>query len=101
HNFLNVTAGGLTAALAGIVIVVDGTGAAFDPSQSYSYQVGAFTGSDLSGVSVTNPSQFTAVGFGSSSFTFSLTGNSGGALFLNLTPVPEPATALGLAAVGL
>ena len=96
NNFINITSGTLTLDPA-IQIVVNGTGTAFNPSQTYSYQVGAVTGQNLSALSITNQSQFTAVGF-SDPFNFALTGNSGGAVFLTMSPVPEPATVLSLAA---
>jgi hypothetical protein len=102
NNFLNVTAGGLTAAsLNTLNIVIDAAGSTFALNVPYSYQIGTFAGANLSTVNITDQSQFTPVNFGTALFTFSLTGNSSGALFLNLTPVPEPATVLGLAAAGL
>ncbi len=78
--------------------VIDGTGATFTPGQSYSYQV-ARIGTDVIGAfAVTNQAQFTTVGFDATPFTFEVTGNGAGAVFLNFVPVPEPATVLGLAA---
>ena len=55
NNFLNITAGGLTANFATVQIVVEGTGAAFDPNLSYSYQIGAVMGQDLSTLTVSDP----------------------------------------------
>jgi fibronectin-binding autotransporter adhesin len=76
---------------------VDGTGTTFDGSQSYSYRV-ARVGTDAIGAFIINDqSQFTAVGF-AQSFNFSVSGDGLGNVYLNLAPVPEPATILGLAA---
>jgi autotransporter-associated beta strand protein len=97
HNYLLVTAG-VSTIDAGMNIVVDGTGLTFDPSQTYSYKVAQLTGNQ-SGVNITNPSRFTFVGFPVR--PASLTGDSTGAIYLNLAPVPEPATVLGIAAAGL
>ena len=55
-------------------------------------------GQDLSGVNITNQAQFQASGFNHPFMDFSVTGNAAGGLFINITPVPEPATVLGLAA---
>jgi autotransporter-associated beta strand protein len=97
NNFLNITAGGLSTNFATIQIVVDGTGTAFNPAASYSYQIALVAGQDQSTINVTDPARFTPIGF-TDSFHFSLTGDSGGAVFLNMAPVPEPAAILGLTA---
>src|SRR5262249_15848827 len=76
--------------------LIDGTGTAFAPGQAYSYQIAQMAGQDLSTVTITNPAQFTAIGFLATGF--SLTGSSNGALYVGFTPVPEPAHALGLVA---
>jgi len=87
------------------IIAINGFGASFDPSKSYSYTIATgVDGSGLSIDSVTNPSQFTFANFSNSSgFNFSVTGDniSGGHVFLNFTPVPEPATVLGIAVAAL
>jgi autotransporter-associated beta strand protein len=77
--------------------VVDGTGVTFVP-QSYSYKV-AQANSDQSSLNITNQAQFAAIGF--TATNFSLTGDVTGAVFLNFTPVPEPATVGLVAAAGL
>ena len=78
-----------------------GRPASLDPSywSLAAYQGLAQLTGDQSGVNITNPSQFSFVGFAVESA--SLTGDAGGALYLNFTPVPEPAAVLGLAALGL
>lgn len=83
---------------------IDGTGLTFDPNQVYSYVIGrAGPGEvDLDGETVvTDQTRFTAVGFAGSSHTFSVTTNASGQIILNIAPVPEPITVLGLAAAGL
>lgn len=100
NNYINITSGILNANPANIHIVVDGGGNPFDPLLTYSYQIGQVNGQNLSGLLVSNQSQFTPIGF-SEPHSFSLTGNSAGAVFLNVSPVPEPATVLGLAAGAL
>jgi fibronectin-binding autotransporter adhesin len=97
HNYLSVTAG-VTALSTGMNVVVDGTGIAFDQSVHYSYKVAQATG-DQSGFSITDPSRFTFLGF--SAQAASLMGDSGGAIYLDFTPVPEPGTLLAAGAAGL
>jgi hypothetical protein len=97
HNYLAVT-GGTSTVNGGMNVVVDGTGLTFNQSSTYSYKVAQLTG-DQSGINITDPARFTFVGV--SGFTATLTGNPGGAVYLNLAPVPEPATVLGLAAGAL
>jgi hypothetical protein len=97
HNYLVVTAG-LSSLDGGMNVVVDGTGQTFDPSVPYSYKVAQLTG-DQSAINITILSQFAFVGFSVQSA--SLTGDAGGAIYLNFTPVPEPATVLGIAVLGL
>jgi autotransporter-associated beta strand protein len=99
NNFVHVTNGGLNANPANLHFLVDGTGTAWSLHQAYSYQIGLVVGEDLSLVNITNPSQFTFVGFVANSV--SLTGDAGGAIYLNFTPVPEPGTVLAFGAVGL
>jgi fibronectin-binding autotransporter adhesin len=101
NNFLRVTNGGLSATPANLNYVVDGTGTPFVQFQTYSYQIGLIEGQDLSTVNVTDPARFTAVGFSSASVQFALTGGAGGQVYITFTPVPEPATVLGLAAAAL
>jgi hypothetical protein len=53
-------------------------------------------------LNITNPAQFTTTNFANAAaFTFSVTGNAGGDVFLTVAPVPEPATVLGVAAAAL
>jgi autotransporter-associated beta strand protein len=99
NNFIHVTNGGLTANPGGILLTVDGTGVTF-ARQAYSYQIATVDGQDLSGLNITNQSQFSTTGF-TSPYQFTLTGDINGAIFLNINPVPEPAMMLGLAAGAL
>jgi autotransporter-associated beta strand protein len=96
NNFLNVTVGNVTI-VGGPKVVIDGTGTTFAPGQPYSYQVGQSAGQNLSGLSVTDQSLFTTVGFTASNFA--LTGDAGGGMYVSFTaaPVPEPGAVLGLA----
>jgi len=98
NNFVNVLGSFLrTGDTSTYQFVIDGTGAGFDPLQSYSYQVGN-VGTAPTSFAFNNQAQFSTVGF-SDPFIFSLTGNGAGAVYLNIvSPVPEPATVLGLAA---
>src|SRR5262249_21351059 len=97
HNYLNVTAG-VSSLDPGMILLVDGTGLTCNASEWYSYKIAQLTGNQ-SGVNITNPNQFTFVGF--SVLSASLTGDAGGAIYLNFTPVPEPGTVLGIATAGL
>ena len=63
-------------------------------------RIGTFVGNDMSGIATTQ-GQFHADRVHGPSTLFSITGNAGGEIFLNITPVPEPATVLGLAAGAL
>ena len=94
HNYL-VGRAGTSTIDPGMTVVVDGTGVAFTPFSTYSYKVAQLTG-DESGVHITDPGQFSFVGFAAESPR--LDGDSLGGLYLSFTPVPEPAAALGLAA---
>ena len=102
NNFIHITGGGITADPTNIHILVDGGGNTFNPLLSYSYQVAQVDGQNLSGISITNQSQFTTSNFDNANqFLISVTGNSGGAIFLNIVPVPEPTMVFGLAAGAL
>ena len=102
NNFIHITGGGITADPTNIHILVDGGGNTFNPLLSYSYQVAQVDGQNLSGISITNQSQFTTSNFDNANqFLISVTGNSGGAIFLNIAPVPEPTMVFGLAAGAL
>jgi autotransporter-associated beta strand protein len=81
--------------------VINGTGANFDPQQTYSYQVGVIGNSAVAFL-LNNQAQFSTIGF-NDPFLFSLAApaGAGAPVFLNITPIPEPATVLGLAAGAL
>jgi len=82
-------------------VLIDGSSVPFDPATSYTYTI-ATSGMSTGGLNVTDQSVFSFANFANSSaFTFSLTGNTGGAVLLNFTPVPEPATVLAIGAAGL
>src|SRR5205823_1467685 len=66
--------------------------------QAYSYQVARVAGQNLSSLNVTDPALFGTVGFASGDFR--LSGDSGGAVYLSFTPVPEPGAVLLVAAAG-
>jgi hypothetical protein len=71
--------------------------ASFTTGQSYSYTILSGAG-DQHLLSITNATSFDPINFSNSSdFAFSVTGDSGGHVFLNFTPVPEPSTVLGIA----
>ena len=82
-------------------IHINGTGATFDPTQTYTYLVAQRSGQDLSGLSITDQARFTTSGFDASGFAFKLTGSAAGDVILTFTPVPEPGTLLALGAAGL
>jgi fibronectin-binding autotransporter adhesin len=101
NNFIHVTAGTVSADIpnwSSLIFTVDGTGTPFVVGETYSYQIANMVGNDMSGIT-TSPSQFVATGFTDPTL-FSITGN-GGAVYLNISPVPEPATVLGLSAGAL
>jgi autotransporter-associated beta strand protein len=81
--------------------VINGTGASFDPQQTYSYQIGVI-GTSAVAFLLNNQAQFSTIGF-NDPFLFSIAAPAGAnaPVFLNLTPIPEPATVLGLAAGAL
>ena len=97
NNFLHVTNGGLSWDPATAIFTIDGTGTPLVIGQTYSYQIGQVDGQNLSAINITNQAQFSATGF-SDPVTFSVTGGATGQVYLNMSPVPEPATVLGLAA---
>jgi fibronectin-binding autotransporter adhesin len=100
NNFIHVTGGGLTANPATLHFNIDGTGTPVEYFQTYSYQIGTVVGANLTGLVINNQAQFTGTGFTHAFMDFSVTGN-GENLYVNITPVPEPATVLGLAAGAL
>jgi autotransporter-associated beta strand protein len=101
NNFLNITGGTFTFGPSNPTVEIDGTGTAFQAGQPYSYRVGQAAGQNLSGLSVTTQSRFTAVGFAASSFA--LTGDAGGGIYVSFTAaaVPEPGLMLVWASFGV
>lgn len=97
NNFLNVT-GGPVSISTGMQIQVDGTGLPFTQNTNYSYRVGTLAGNPT--FTINNQSLFSAVGFTANNY--SLVADGTGALVLNFTPVPEPATifAIGFGLMG-
>lgn len=96
NSFLNIT-GGTTTLNAGTNFLIDGSSLAFNSATTYSYRIAAGAG-DQSALFINTPSQFSTVNFANASdFVFSVTGNAGGEVFLNIAPVPEPAVVLALA----
>jgi autotransporter-associated beta strand protein len=98
NNFLSVTGSGTLSIDPGLLITIDGTGTAFTLNSPYSYFVGKAP-SFASAVNITNPAQFSTVGFSASNF--SLTSDGLGDLVLSFTPVPEPAALLAVCAAAL
>ncbi len=79
--------------------MIDGTGLTFNLSQSYSYLVARLpTGAPA--ININDQSRFQTIGFVDTPENIALVTDSG-AVYLNFTPVPEPATVLGLAAGAL
>jgi autotransporter-associated beta strand protein len=109
NNFVDITNGGLNVAqpdIPTLQFVINGTGTTFAIEQAYSYRVGRVFNNgqpeDLSAVQLSStlfPNMFSAVGFQATNFT--LSGDTQGNLYVGFTPVPEPATVLGVAAAVL
>jgi autotransporter-associated beta strand protein len=97
NAFLDI-AGGLTLSNA-TTIEVFGTGISFDPSQTYSFQVGRVT-SSAADASINNLSQFNFVNFNAAPTTASFHELAAGQVYLNFgfSSVPEPGS-LSLAVV--
>ena len=96
NNYLNITSSATIDPSATVIVNVAGLTTYNVP---YSYQI-AQSASDQSGLNINLDSQFT---FNVSviSGATSLTGDATGAIYLNFTPtVPEPASLLGLTALG-
>ncbi len=101
----NKIAGGGSATLNSLLnVLVDVTGSTFTYNTPQSYRLITGVG-DQSGLNITDPARFTFVGLtGGDTFNVidvSLRGDAGGNVFLNFTPVPEPATVLGVGAAVL
>lgn len=82
-----------------IYISGDYAAAAFNPLLTYSFTVATATGT-VAAVNITNQAQFNTTGFlnyipGTYIFSFD---NVGSTVYLNFTPIPEPATVLGVCA---
>jgi fibronectin-binding autotransporter adhesin len=100
NSLLSIT-GGTTTINSGTKFAIDGSGATFTQGQAYSYTIMSGAG-DQHLLSITNPSQFSTINFSNASdFAFSVTGDASGHVFVNFTPVPEPATVLGIAVAAL
>ncbi|VTT99760.1 unnamed protein product [Gemmataceae bacterium] len=79
-------------------IAIDASGATFSSGEYYSYKIAQISGADLSSLSITDQSRFDIQNFhNSNDFAFSVTGDSSGFVYLNVVPVPEPVTVLGVA----
>ena len=101
NDFINITSGGATIS-SGTVFAIDGGGQTFSASSNYSYQIaqGAGDQSALNINSLATPGQFTFSNVSNSGeLSLSVTGDSSGRIYLNVTP--EPGTILGLAAAGM
>jgi autotransporter-associated beta strand protein len=104
NSFLNIT-GGTTTINSLTNFLIDGSSLGFSTATSYQYRlmVGVGDQSALNINSITTPGQFTFANFANaSSFNFTVTGNNlnGGEVFLDVSPVPEPAMVLAVAAGG-
>jgi autotransporter-associated beta strand protein len=98
---LDVTVGTLTIS-DGTNIVIDGTGVSFTLNQPYSYVVArAPSPGSLTVGSATPSFNFSTIGFSATSLSLTASGNLVILNFTPVTPVPEPATVLGVAAAGL
>jgi autotransporter-associated beta strand protein len=97
---LNVTAGavGLTGASLELVLGSGVTVASMRASGPHSYTIIDAANNQLTGTFATN--NFAALGFAASEWTINYNSAAGNAV-LNFTPVPEPATVLVIAAIGL
>jgi autotransporter-associated beta strand protein len=89
NNFMKITGG--PADFSGAIFDIEANSANLLPDQPYSFHVASGAG-DQSSLNITDPSRFTGQG----DHNLSLTGDSNGNVFLNFTPVPEPATLLGI-----
>ncbi len=92
------TSGGITLNT-GVNVLVDLTGVTLAPASPYSFVIGTNSGSNsFTGPAITFVSNGTDI---TSSIGFAALGMSGNNVFLNFTPVPEPATVLAVAGLGL
>lgn len=99
NNSLNIN-GGSTTIDPGTKFSINGTSLSFITGQTYSYKIAQGAGDQhlLNINSTTSPSQISFANFtNSSSFEFSVTGDSGGIVYMNIAPVPEPAAVLLIA----
>jgi autotransporter-associated beta strand protein len=100
NSFLNII-DGTTTIDSGTNFLIDGSSLSFDPAAMYLYRIATGAG-DQSSLLITDPARFSTVNFANAGdFTFSITGTSGGAIFLNVSPVPEPTALLGFGMAGL
>jgi fibronectin-binding autotransporter adhesin len=85
-------------------IIINGnyvTQLGLNPASSYSFTVATTTGTNAA-VNIVNQAQFNTAGFAGfpfAAYMFSFD-NVGSTVYLNFTPVPEPATVLGICAAG-
>jgi autotransporter-associated beta strand protein len=97
HGFVTTT--GQVSATLGLKFEIDGTGVAFTEGQAYSYRIAQLTGWAGGVVPLTTPASFSTIGFQATGLSAQVSAT--GDVFVNFTPVPEPGTALALAAAGL
>jgi fibronectin-binding autotransporter adhesin len=104
NNFLTIT-GGMTIFDAGTLITINAGSTTFTYGATYSYKVATGAGDQGAtgaNLNITNSSQFAFNSTnGTTANTFSLTGDSGGNVYVNFTATPEPGTILGIAAAGM
>ncbi len=80
---------------------INAFGSTFLNTNTYSYLI-ATSPNSQTGLNITNQSQFTTTNFSNANdFLFSVTGDASGQVFLNISPVPEPAAVLGISATAL
>lgn len=104
NTYLNLTAGTETGLSTNPLFSVNLNNISFvNYQQPHSYRIGQGFG-DQSALSITDPARFSFFNLSTGTIsidTFSLTGDAGGNLYLNFTPVPEPMTILAIGLTGL
>lgn len=103
NNLITLT-GGAATLNATLNVLADVTGATYTNGTTYSYRVMTGAGNQ-SGLNITDPARFTFVGLVGQDVSLAdnprLFGDAGGNVYLSFTPVPEPATVLGVGAAVL